>query len=84
MEEKKIRLLDSSENAIVGQLAVFNWKLKDKKPAKKMGPFKTNEYTFEREEAHPNKEAEMEWEGLFQQWNDEYMFKKYPRYLLLD
>lgn len=81
MEQKELRLAAVNENAILGQLATFGWVLVGKKKDKPLLWLKSNRYTFEREESEESpfeKQKEEEWNRLFHEWNDLFLFRKWP------
>lgn len=87
MEQKELRLAAVNENAILGQLATFGWVLVGKKKAKPLLWLKSNRYTFEREEREESpfeKQKEEEWNRLFHEWNDLFLFKKWPWTVLVN
>ncbi len=86
MEEKKIRLIEKNENAILGQESVFGWELKSKERIKNVVFFKANEYTLvrnrdESEVTQAHKDVEARWDELFDKWNNKFIFKTYPFYI---
>lgn len=87
MEQKELRLAAVNENAILGQLATFGWTLVGKKKDKPLLWLKSNRYTFEREEREEppfEKQKEEEWNRLFHEWNDLFLFKKWPWTVLVN
>lgn len=87
MEQKELRMAEVNENAILGQLATFGWILVGKKKEKPLLWLKTNRYTFEREEREESpfeKQKEEEWNRLFHEWNDLFLFKKWPWTVLVN
>ena len=87
MEQKELRIAEANENAILGQLATFGWTLVGKKKAKPLLWLKSNRYTFEREEREESpfeKQKEEEWNRLFHEWNDLFLFKKWPWSVLVN
>ena len=87
MEQKELRIAEANENAILGQLATFGWTLVGKKKDKPLLWLKTNRYTFEREEREESpfeKQKEEEWNRLFHEWNDLFLFKKWPWTVLVN
>lgn len=87
MEQKELRIAEANENAILGQLATFGWTLVGKKKDKPLFWLKTNRYAFEREEREESpfeKQKEEEWNRLFHEWNDLFLFKKWPWTVLVN
>ena len=86
MEEKKIKLIEKNENAILGQESVFGWELKSKQRIKNVAFYKANEYTLvrnrsENEVTQAHKDVEARWNDLFDKWNNKFIFKTYPIYI---
>ncbi len=81
MERKQLRILEANENAILGQEASFGWVLKGRETDRSLLWLKSHRYTFEREERERTpfeKEKEHEWDRLFHEWKDLFLFRKWP------
>ncbi len=81
MERKQLRILEANENAILGQEASFGWVAKGKEKDSSLLWLKSHRYTFEREEKDRppfEKEKEAEWDRLFHEGNDLFLFRKWP------